>query len=83
MSRSATNGQKRQPTEQQQPATTDGQAPPWSNVDPWEVVGQLQAQVARQAGEMAAMRVYIAQLHDGLAVAAASVPQEQPAEGVG
>lgn len=48
--------------------------PPWADVPAEALVGQLQMQLAGQAMEMAAMRAYIDQLHQALALAAAQAP---------
>ena len=44
-------------------------AAPWLAVDPGHLIGELQRQIAAQATEMAAMRLYVAQLHDALEAA--------------
>lgn len=55
-------------------------APPWANVDPWKIVGELQKRLAAQDTEMAAMRLYIDQLHAALQVAAQATPEPAPSE---
>lgn len=53
---------------------------PWADADPRVMVVQLSQQLASAYVEMAAMRTYIDQLHQALAVA---VPQEEHVQGVG
>lgn len=63
-----------------QAAETAPQLPPWMTVDPEAMIRQLTLQLAGQAQEMAAMRIYIDQLHQALQDAAGTVPAaEDPA----
>lgn len=59
------------------------QGPPWLTVDSGLLLQELQGQLAAQATEMAAMRVYIGQLHQALQsvgmIAQPGLPQENPA----
>lgn len=62
--------------------TPEPQGPPWMAVDPEAIIRGLQGTVAAQATEMAAMRAYIAQLHQALQLAA-TVPAEETPAGTG
>jgi len=47
--------------------SSEQSAPPWANVDPWAIIIQLQQRLVSLDTEMAAMRIYIDQLHEALA----------------
>jgi hypothetical protein len=55
---------------------TPQQGPPWANVPAGEMIRALSAQVAAQAEEMAAMRIYISQLHEALKAATSPADSE-------
>lgn len=50
------------------------QGPPWAYVEAAALMAELRLQIAAQAQEMAAMRVYIDQLHQALAAVAEGSP---------
>jgi len=49
------------------------EGPPWGYIDPADLLRELLAQIASQAEEMAAMRIYIGKLHEALATATATM----------